>query len=891
MLHIRTLILVGLIFNILGTVTSAAEIQDEPINLIDSNLTTFSKETIDTAVINSLPVRSIHEILAIQNGVVAEYRPSSRWFRIDDSQWGERPERESLNGPELDIRGGYPYENGYYLNGVHITNQISGNMTMGISPHAIDKMDLYSGGIPAQYGLANAGIIDITTRSGTEKFSGMVEIVSDNTIGSDFDRNWYTASVGGPVTLLRNACFFGLVERRWLGDRNPSAYTEEALPGSPNRLPGNWLKGWSYNGRVDYHIRPELKLTLTADGSIDEWSEYRHAYLFDIEHTPYYKDKNLSLSAGLAHKISSDFKYSLAASYFASERFRGDGVHRENLLDYGRPNGSVYLDETGLFYTWDDPSTDVEYADYWVSIDTTMEGHDIITTDSVRHSFISGGDEGSIWYDYMRYKSSYLGLKGDFSLDMAEGRVLSGGFDIQRHTVRYYRHYNPGWVWRGLDNRGFEVLDRYGYDILGNESDSRDWRSDAKHPVNASGYLEYQVRTSSELFSIGLRLDYFDYDFLRSRNLEYPMDPDLKFDEYSNTLEGSDFERLEPLIRLSPRLGLGVMLKNDWWLFANVNMRYQNIPYANMYVGYDIFDYTVRYTELLVFLGTFDPKPEKVMHYEIGMKRQISPGINLRGSVYYRKGSDISRTYIQLCNYTRYFGFRNINESTVRGIELSLESGWWRIVSFDINYTLAYSDGYGPYTPPQVDTYRSPEAISFPLDFDQRHKLAGIAGFKMCEGEGPRWGNIYPLENTKFTLLIKAASGLRYTPMELENEASEIAYTPAESDYRNELYLPYTLNIDLEVEKVFHVGQYDIAVFTWIKNVLDRDNITSVWQVSGSPNSTGWLETEEGQDFIEEFSEPDRSGLTGEQKYIIKEKNPQHYSCPREVYFGLKVSF
>lgn len=63
----------------------------------------------------------------------------------------------------------------YRINGIILPEGIS-VFGQTLAPRMIDKMDLITGALPAQYGLRTAGIIDITTKSGLQKNGGTASI-------------------------------------------------------------------------------------------------------------------------------------------------------------------------------------------------------------------------------------------------------------------------------------------------------------------------------------------------------------------------------------------------------------------------------------------------------------------------------------------------------------------------------------------------------------------------------------------------------------------------------------------------------------------------------------------------------------------------------------------
>ncbi len=198
--------------------------------------------TLETKVVTAdefthLPVRSLWDIIGLQGGAV-ETRPHYRGMARNVYMCGDRPAREAVNSQEINVRGSRPYESGYYLNGVSVSNLVIGYPTISISPRALRDLTLEGTGVPIYLGSQGSGV-HMHTLSGGQHYSGMVEVVSDNAGGSGFDQNWYTARLSGPLPLMNRGSWSGLLERRWHGDRNPSSYDYTAMPHQSKALEGN----------------------------------------------------------------------------------------------------------------------------------------------------------------------------------------------------------------------------------------------------------------------------------------------------------------------------------------------------------------------------------------------------------------------------------------------------------------------------------------------------------------------------------------------------------------------------------------------------------------------------------------------------------------------------
>ncbi|MFQ5500609.1 MAG: carboxypeptidase regulatory-like domain-containing protein, partial [Candidatus Zixiibacteriota bacterium] len=473
----------------------------------DSAVPVETRHYIDRDEMHHLPVRYPDEAVALQNGVATLIK-------------------SRIHFKQTHIRGGRLDNNSYLLNGVRITEATNGIFSATVSPYAVGSISFMPGNYSAEYGQANGGIISISMPSGGPRYSGTIESVSDNVGGSGFDQNWYTGTLSGPVPGLSNSTFFTSVERRYLGDERPSLVSKESLPGSPNRLPNNWRKGFSFAGRLDFQIRPKLQLSVTGNRSTDQWRQYIHSYLFNSEHMPYHSVENMVICAELSHEISSRTSYRLAASFAENERFRGDGLLREDLLAYNQPGGNPRFNTRTLFW-----------------------------------------DEGHVWDDYLHQKTSSKGLKGILTLTPGTHHQIKLGFDLMRHTVRSYQHFFPAKIGDPTDATDYDNyldIDRFGYDSLGNESDGERMNgflaNRPKHPVDLAAFVQERFTWRALRVSLGIRLDRYDYDTRVVRSSARPLDPDTGQITKAFILNSSDLTDAESYTHLSPRLGLAISM-------------------------------------------------------------------------------------------------------------------------------------------------------------------------------------------------------------------------------------------------------------------------------------------------------------------------------------------
>jgi len=842
----------------------------------------------------SLPLHSLQDLIGIEAGA-AEMWPHRRFLAQPYPLVGSRPVRQSVSAQEVDIRGGRPYETTWYLHGVPINDPISGQITFNVSPLAVSSLRYAPSGLPVNFGSSNSGV-SILTPSGGNRYSGMIELVTDEVVGSDYGQNWYTASLSGPLPALKKGTFFGLVERRWLGDRNPSALTDKSLLKSPNRLPGNWLDGLSFNAHVTYPVSPDIALTFTADGSREEWSEYVHEYLFNIEHTPYHKDDNLLLSGKMDHRLTPKVSYSLGVSHFRTERFTGDGKHREDLMAYSRLNGNygAYGEMYDLFWYADDPSTPVQTMDRTVYTGWAFEDDVPVPTESAVYSLVLSGDEGHVYENYLKHKSVSLQFDGTVAYKPLGSHTVEAGVSYQRMTIRYLQHHEPVYAWIPYSHYD---ANRYGYDILGNESDSEGWRSEARHPLRLAVFAQHSFEYQRFHITSGLRLDRFDYDALQPRNRANPLNPDsLGWPGYppggytSTIIDRPDLEEAAAQTRFSPRLSVRYAPDDNTDVGFNFGVFYQNPPLENVYVGWEFYERQIQGAGYLTTQGMQDPIPEKTVSYELTARREINPGLSAQGTLYYRSSSDILGT-VRYPSFPLYhFAFENMHDRIDKGFEVGLQVHPESYLTFGVTFVLRKSEITG-----LVSEFYAPHefkhSYTYPVDHDQPHRLVCKGELRLKDQEGFRIGQVYPLENARVTLIFEAAGGLPYTAIPVGYQGIAGMWWVGSDDYYNSSRWASASVLNLRIERKVRIGDLFLTPFLWIENLFDRQNVTNVWRATGQPDNDGYLGTAGGREFVEAFPTPNDYGLTGEDAYLMLVQYPQNVGHPRMFYFGIRAAF
>jgi hypothetical protein len=134
-------------------------------------------------------------------------------------------------------------------------------------------------------------------------------------------------------------------------------------------------------------------------------------------------------------------------------------------------------------------------------------------------------------------------------------------------------------------------------------------------------------------------------------------------------------------------------------------------------------------------------------------------------------------------------------------------------------------------------------------------------------------------------VLFTAGSGYPYTAIQ-EPYPIIVARAPRPSGGINENRAPSTTRIDLKLDRRFQIGgDASVTAFLWVENVLDADNVQSVWRATGLGDNDGFLATAEGQSYLENGS-PSTAAL-----YDYRVNLRGNYGIPRQTRLGVRLDF
>jgi outer membrane receptor protein involved in Fe transport len=859
--------------------------------------------------IAKLPTRGYRDAAAQQTGVVN--------FRLN-------VDNEAQNSPTLIVRGGRPNETAYYVDGFSQQDPLTGTSNTSISNNAIEEVVVLTGGFNPEYGRVMSGAVNVITREGAKRYFGALESVTDVLSGTwvgapKTGYNVYDASVGGPVFPGKDDLTFYLSgERRWQGDRGPAFMPDvfkndlETRGLSVDRLPSNSASGYTFQGKLNWQPSDQFTFKAGGLGSQEDWRQFLGSYLFDLSHAPRYLDRSESFFASGNHVLSQKTFYNLAVNYNLTQRKRGDGLAFDNL----DPRYNV----VGQGVVGTDGNGDPVYGPVIESLEGDLQtpgGYFRTTNPRFDLTVPQFWSDGHVWDDYLQRRSEYWGLQGGITSQVNPYHQVKAGGDFQRHTLRLYNHYFP--VQLGGDTPNLVDFDGYGYDqevtykdvlirdisagdagpdttyrmasvvdqVRLTENGKED-RDGPKHPKVWSLYVQDKFEREGVIINGGLRYDHLNVDTPALRNDLRPLDPDFTD---SSTLDSTDLQENRTYARLSPRLGVAFPVTAMTVLRFNYGQFYQQPNLQDLYVSYRFLQHKVQTGGYFVGFGNPNLRPERTTAYEVGVAHQLSDNVRLDVTAYFKDVKDLVEIATIPSFPNQFSSYRNRDFATIKGVDVGFKMRPVNHVSADVSYSLSYAQGTGSVSNSQGNiawTASQPPKMSAPLDFDQRHKLALNLDYRLGKGEGPLVLGFRLLEDVGVNVLYNVASGTPYTPARVYNEVSLAAVQVSPAGPINSRYGPWTSNLDVKATRGFGAAGLRFEAYVWVLNLLDARNPVQVYGSSGSATSTRWLDTEDGQAYLQTAA---GAGQDGQLLYDLAQNNPNFYTNPRLVRFGLRTNF
>jgi len=818
---------------------------------------TSSESRVTAETLDRLPVTELGQVLDVQAGITS---------------------RDGLH-----IRGGRSSEVIFMVDGVPVTDSYDGSAAIQLENDGIQELQVISGTFNAEYGNAMSGVINIVSKEGrSDRFAGAVQAYTGSYVvsgdggkeylrGTDIEEfseagiqyrsvdpysylpvnptHFYNTQVSIEGPILSDRMTFFALGRYFKNDGwfyGARIFNMDGTAGDSSLVPMNNFEKLSWQGNLKYRLSNKIILNLIGLGSSTEGRFSSTARRWSPDGRSFSFDNGYDVKLKMTHLLSNTTFYTLDAATF----YRKAEVYR-----FEDPFDSRYND----FNLTPPDSVEVRPGEW----------QQVITGGG---RFLRGGTDLGL---FDRATRSYL-FKGDLSSQIGKNHLVKGGFQVRLDQLNFTSFgLQPAVDANGERIEPFEPA-------IPNENTSAYNSFDDVNPVTVSTYVQDKIEFENFIVNVGLRFDYFD---ARAQVPADPSDPNIysplkKINRFrdtngdgiitvdeetnDNTLtiaerEGYWWNDASSKVQFSPRLGVAYPITNEGVIHFSYGIFFQIPTLSNLFdnFGYKIPALSGQYGPF----GNPDIDAQKTTMYEIGFKQGIGDYIvDVTG--YYRDvRSWVSTSTLILTALPgiSYVVYTNRDYANTRGVTLSLSRSFTDNYGLDLSYTFQIVEGSN--SNPADEFFASqgnnqPTLALLPLNWDQRHKIAGA-----LYGGKNGWGG---------SLRFRLEDGFPYTPTFAQ--AALVGNDVQPEFASNSRRIPSAFEVDINLYKEFELGQLRPRVFMEVFNLLDTRNVNSVFADTGEADVT-----------LDQL----RTGQFDPGFYV----RPGNYREPRRVQLGLEFRF
>jgi outer membrane receptor for ferrienterochelin and colicin len=778
---------------------------------------TASAAVISSDVINDSPIETFQEIVQTKAGVSVDA------------------------GGALHFRGGRADEIVYLVDGIPNVNPFNNLLGVDVATNAIQELSVVTGAFNAEYGQAMSGIINIVTKDPGAKYHGSVSYMSGDLL-TDYDLDIHPLiqekaqafdftnlqelemTLSGPFPVFDRLRFFAslrqVTEKGYLyGLDRYNSYGVEKDSSEWKPFPMNPRNKTYFQGKVIYPISRNIRLQYTLLSERNTWRSYSHSRKY-LRAGHYQNFKN-----ALNHMVK--FTHQLGAKLFYTVNYS----HVENDYEYyayKNPNDERYVWSSVGYYV-----RDANYEFYTGGTNNGRYDRKVITdlykvqvTNQLPRHEVKAGVEVRL-HDIFLHTWALLVDRRDEPWVDADG---DGEYDVGEE----FTDLNGDGEWSAAKDDNNDGIP--GNVIVPEEGPNNS--SYRRRPREVSAYIQDKIELKDLVINMGLRWDYYDPDGYVARDWSNP-DP-------------NDTKPASVKTQLSPRFSIAYPITDRGKLFFSYGHFFQMPPYYRLYHNpdFDVLPGVIKSD-----IGNADLKPQKTVSYEVGFEQELTLDAAVYLKVFYRDMRNLlgQRIYILPGGSDSYALFINRDWGSVKGVTLSFDQRFTRLVSGSVDYTYQVAVGNESDPTRTRRDYRltiEPQKKVVPLDWDQPHAFR----FVLNVGKPGKW---------RLSTIGRIESGYPYTP----KDANALVRVAEENSGRK----PMQVNVDVNAYKILHLGGLKYRLYLKVYNLLDRRNENYVWDTSGRAGYS--------------------LGRYGDESTPEWVNRPNWYSKPRRLYLGLAVEF
>ena len=841
-------------FNLSAAVIGVEEIiviADIPVVKMDQ---TNTSANMNAEQIDELPVQELNDLIQLQAGVVL------------DTKGG------------VHIRGGRSSEVAYLVDGVPISDQFSteGGSLINIESGNIQQLQVISGTFNAEYGQAQAGVINVITKAPEKFYSGSVTAFAGDRVtkssspfvGTNTLRPLNVKNIqgffSGPVPGISNLGFYAF--GRYVSDdgflfgerlaRPEDAWTvfayetwfRRSFPDDPGvqsdiiAIPDSLLTGDGaivamkprdrtfINFKLNYAVTPLIRLGYNVfyqnetGKSYDDNYRYTPDALKNIESTSQIHILNFN------HTLNARIFYDLSVSYTSrrDKRFLFEDVIDPRLQTVAPSKNRFNLGGTNAGID------NIENDKLLARINLTWQVDD--------YNLLKIGGE------VVKYRVSKSSITHEFSNDP----VLGTNFFPSTPNLSFAEFLS-------LSRPAELVVPQL---TITGETGFSDIRYEHK-PLEFSVFAQNTLELDQLIINAGLRFDSFDPDH------QALTDPRVTPAIGSvSLLSATTLEPVEIQTSFSPRLGIAYPISSNGVVHVAYGHFFKTPPFEFIY---DNSEYKVNRVEGPI-VGNALLKSQKTISYEIGVQQGVFQSFSIDVTLFYSDFSNLIGLEVirQIGNVSSYLQRKNIDKASNRGFTVAFEKrSDGGLFTGSLDYT--FQSGSGSESDPNniaiVQTagggggaVKEPTKEFVPLDWNQTHTLNTTLAMNF--------------DGWTISAIGRLQSGQPYSPTALRLNV--------QSTFRNSDSKPVKHSVDMFVRKGFNLGSSTVALFLRIYNVYDQSNELTVHSVTGTA-------TRDHRFAVEEQLDSDR--LVGLFTLQDVDTHLDWFSQPRRIEFGLTFSF
>lgn len=764
---------------------------------------------------------------------------------------------------ELHIRGGRSYENLFLIDELLINDPFTrGGYGIAISPTAIEKLDLISGGLGAGYGQVTAGVVEMQIKEGGENFEGSFTYKTDE-LGfkslSSFNTDILDLSLSGPANLFK------------------SSLSKMGL-----RVPGDFYFFFNANINLsDTHLKHPGKLFSSSFGKtkLSPREDNRFFAIFKLTwKNPTFK---CFFTTGKSVVINQDksvlltrinlptYSYGPPFEYSQILKDYNTFTHESNfqLLSFRKIIGERHLFSASLSRYFTNLHSDVNGKN-WSSYTMPLDAYPFeiaLSPDSTHYIVVKSPDgfydqgDGDTWYDH--FVETY-GINLKLIRVMSDLHTLRVGFSEEYQTIQLLDIYKP---WLGTYGLGLS------YDLY------------KVHANDGSIFWENDLKLEQAILNFGLRYDFW----FPGKYVEGAMqDTSLPFitPEMRKDFENKTFEFLGHRGKgtFSPRFGFSAPLGKNTSFFFNYG-RLSRRPNPQ-YLYAKLYSPTESSYQLS---GNPNLNSERVVSYEVGIKSILSENDALSMVGYYRNILDyitaarvVPDTLRPELAYLIYF---NLDFATSRGVEIEYKRKVGDFFSGSLQ--LGFSKASGERSDPEdilkgiggrsaqkiyqehIFDWDKPWQVVLKTNFFSHQKRFRLFGLRLP----PQWD---------LGLNLWAHSGQRYTPYRQIISPDDKVEFVQDGEINSKIG-KFWSSLDLSFRKHFYWKNLKYSFLLEVTNLFDHKNAVIINPLTGDVYQ---------KDDVIPYAEGDPN-LPEMSKKLPLWSDPSRFLAPRNIKVGISVKW